>query len=481
MIWIIAAHVVRRSLYDRRIIVLSAVALAMFVVGGVVGAGDLVDRQRRYAEMQARAYAASDLEAAIFVRPPNPLAFVHRGSDEDLPRYVTITDGLVDYPADDVETLRLALASVELDWTFVLTYVISLICLLVTFDGISGEAERGTLRLIVMNGVARSTYFFGSFLGGLLTMVPLLLIGYLLDLLILTLLADLSLDASHAVALLLAFVASILLVAVFLSLGLLSSALSARASGSLLIALGGWLIFTFGIPIGSVLVAGLAAPAPTVTEMQADLQAAQRRFLMQSYPLSSLEIERISGDDRLSQGAKERRIARLQERIDDQNAQAMERYRAAIIEIRTRHFNALSNQVAAANAIGRASPVSAYEEVVGSLLGTGLPGQFEFLEHARNEMRRFTSYVARARRESAAEPRTREVVIETNGLRLRNIQGISYAGVEFDRSDYPRFSPPSRSSRDALKDAPLGLAVLATFPFLFLTIGYFQFVRYRHL
>ena len=45
----------------------------------------------------------------------------------------------------------------QVDWAFIIGYVLSLIALLFTFDAISGERERGTLRLMLANSIPRHT------------------------------------------------------------------------------------------------------------------------------------------------------------------------------------------------------------------------------------------------------------------------------------------------------------------------------------
>ena len=63
-------------------------------------------------------------------------------------------------------------------------YVLSLIAILFTFDSISGERERGTLRLMLANSIPRHTVLLGKFLGALISISAPLTLAVLMNLLI---------------------------------------------------------------------------------------------------------------------------------------------------------------------------------------------------------------------------------------------------------------------------------------------------------
>ena len=58
-----------------------------------------------------------------------------------------------------------------IDWVFIITYLLSFIPLLFTFDALSGERERGTLRLCLANSISRPALLVGKFLGSLITVL----------------------------------------------------------------------------------------------------------------------------------------------------------------------------------------------------------------------------------------------------------------------------------------------------------------------
>ena len=73
----------------------------------------------------------------------------------------------------------------ELDWAFIIGLVASLMALLLTYDAVSGERQRGTLRLLMANPIPRDVVLLGKFLAALLSVGIPLLCGLLISLLIL--------------------------------------------------------------------------------------------------------------------------------------------------------------------------------------------------------------------------------------------------------------------------------------------------------
>ena len=74
----------------------------------------------------------------------------------------------------------------KIDWVLIISIVLSFLALVFTFDAISGEVERGTLRLTLSNAVARGTVLAGKFLSILVSLGVVLLIGMLMNLLLLS-------------------------------------------------------------------------------------------------------------------------------------------------------------------------------------------------------------------------------------------------------------------------------------------------------
>lgn len=118
-------------------------------------------------------------------------------------------------------------------------YLVPLLALLMSFDAIAGEAERGTLPLLLTYPVARTEVLVGKMLAHLAVLALACGTGYGL-----AAVAALSSDPGAVAglpALIRLFWTSVLLGATFISVGYALSALSRRPSGAAGLAIGLWL------------------------------------------------------------------------------------------------------------------------------------------------------------------------------------------------------------------------------------------------
>lgn len=473
--WLIAQHASLKSLYDLRLVALLVVTVVMFGVAGVIGGLSLRAERDDRSRLAAAAWQRSSLDAAVVVRPVNRLRFIHADVDDELPSYLVVSPELVDYADEDMELRRLAPPAPELDWTFVLTFVVGITCLLICFDSVSGERQKGTLRLLFAAGVSRSSYYWGSFLGALLTTVPFVAVGVVVNLICVSLLARIQLDSGELVRVALCFLAAVLLVVAFLALGLFATCVASRPATSLLVGLCAWITVSFVIPYGGLLLAPALSPTPSVAETEARLRQAQTTFFRQLYPISSTSIRKIVERTDLSAADKRERLERLQRTIDEQDQLALQAYRRAVVEIRSEVLNSLRQQVQLARSAQRISPVAAYSEAVAALVGSGLSGQEDFVRQAQDYRLVFRDYAGQMRRALAGRVERQGIIIEEGGFEIRNTHRTSFATVAFERDSFPRFSVSRPSIAEDLAEAVPALWFIATVTLLALGSGYLVF------
>ena len=140
--------------------------------------------------------------------------------------------GAVQASALDISVISLASLSV---------YLIPLIALMLSFDALVGEFERGTMMLLLTYPVARWQVIMGKFLGHVLILSIAILFGYGGAILIMTLLTGGSFDGWQAYVSMM--LSSLLLGAVFIALGYLVSVLVKERATAAGAAIGLWLIF----------------------------------------------------------------------------------------------------------------------------------------------------------------------------------------------------------------------------------------------
>ena len=134
--------------------------------------------------------------------------------------------------ANRLDVVTVSLASLTI-------FLVPLIALLISHDAIAGEAERGTLLLLLAYPVSRTAVILGKFAGQLAILAVATVVGYGVA----ALAVGWNLGAAAWGAFAAMVGASILLGAVFLALGLLASTLVHQRSTAGGIAIGLWLAF----------------------------------------------------------------------------------------------------------------------------------------------------------------------------------------------------------------------------------------------
>lgn len=132
----------------------------------------------------------------------------------------------------DIRVISLASLSV---------YLVPLIALMLSYDALVGEFERGTMMLLLAYPVTRWQIIFGKYLGHVLILLIAILVGYGGTVGILTLISDSGTQGWQAYAVMMA--SSLVLGAVFVALGYFVSVIVAERATAAGAAIGLWLVF----------------------------------------------------------------------------------------------------------------------------------------------------------------------------------------------------------------------------------------------
>ncbi|MCK5396164.1 MAG: ABC transporter permease [Gammaproteobacteria bacterium] len=140
--------------------------------------------------------------------------------------------GSVKASAMDISVISLASLSV---------YLIPLIALMLSFDALVGEFERGTMMLLLTYPVTRWQVIMGKFLGHVLILFIAIFSGYGGAMLIMTFVSGASMEGWQAYVSMMA--SSLALGAIFIALGYLVSVLVKERATAAGTAIGLWLVF----------------------------------------------------------------------------------------------------------------------------------------------------------------------------------------------------------------------------------------------
>ena len=415
MIW----HITKRELYDHlnslRFAFTMILLLVLMIVNAIGYLGEYKAQSAAYQKkvsmslnkMRSNADTLYNLLIAgpgTLYKKPSALSFCTSSGEAFIPESA---DGVSDhsamlptrfsfkaiwrmeYPQSNPNLWNIMPDYANVDWSNIISVVLSLIAILFTFDAISSEQGHGTLRLILSNSVSRGTVLLSKFLAAVVTIGIPFLIATLLNLFLFYTSGSISLGPSEwgrlGVIVLIAFI----YVSIFLALGLLISSRVSNSSASLTILLLIWTVWVVLLP--STLGATTSGLQPTMTS---DELNARWQSLYQN--LDAQYIRRRHDDKIPSRERPATEGTLFWAKYIAEDAKRNE-------SLNEEHLDAQIAQVQLARSITRISPASSVRYAIESLAGTGFTRHVQFLKQVRRyagEFRTFLIETDRADRES---------------------------------------------------------------------------------
>ena len=131
-----------------------------------------------------------------------------------------------------------------IDVIFVFKIVLSALAILFAYNTISGEREDGTLKLVLSNPVPRDTLVLGKYLGGMLSLFPIVVVSFTVGIVIAYASPATDFDAGALLRLVIILIVSLLYVSICYLLGLLLSVWTKEAATTLILSMFIWGILT---------------------------------------------------------------------------------------------------------------------------------------------------------------------------------------------------------------------------------------------
>jgi ABC-type transport system involved in multi-copper enzyme maturation permease subunit len=356
-------------------------------------------------------------------KPPSELSVVAEGLEGVLGRTATINITSQVKLGDSKYNDNPILAVFgSFDLMFVVKAILSLFAILFSYDAISGERERGTLKLMLSNSVPRDTIILGKAVGLFFCLVVPLVIPLLIGILMIILSPSISMSGIVWGRLLGIMLTFFLYLACFFALGLLVSACTHRASASFMILLFVWIVSVFVIPRASVILASRVAPAMSLQEFHARKDANFQEIM----PGGGGSYE-----DFMSKN----------EKLDAEYARQIRR------------------QISVAKSLSRISPAACMTYVTLSLADTGITRHERFLDTARLYRFQFMEAVGTM-------------------MSPQNIADMLTNPQKPDVSLVPRFEFHEERFSDAVSRIKVDFIIIGILTILFFMYAYLAFRRY---
>jgi len=182
-------------------------------------------------------------------RPPSPGSIFVEGFDSKFGKEVTINHHYIPVEATGGETLnQFAVIYKNFDFSDVVIIFLSLLAFLITYNAISGEKERGLLKLGLANAIPRHYLLLGKYFGSFLTLIFPLLVGVLAGILLLLFVPDVHLSWDLILRIVMFFFTSAVFLSLAILIGILVSSLTHQSFISLIFLMFSWAFFVFIIP-----------------------------------------------------------------------------------------------------------------------------------------------------------------------------------------------------------------------------------------
>ncbi len=397
--------------------------------------------------------------------PPHPLASLVGGVSNDIGR-TTEVRGRGELNAQGSRYGEDPVFAVFrfLDLEFLFQVVLSLLAILLGYDAISGEKERGTLRLSFSNGVPRATYILGKLIGAFCALTIPLLLALAVGSLIYPIMG-IPMSGADWTRLALIFLTGLLFVGAFLTLSVMVSALTQRTSSSFLMLLVIWIASVLIIPRASVLIAGRMVDVPSVDEINSQkgrlamqLQAEDRTAMSQFKPTGAAMGDQFDPQAMMSQ------FNRYMDSLADARNKKLSDFGGRLNEDR---FNRQQIQQKLSFAFARLSPSASFTLAASALAGTDMTLKDEYYQQAMSYQSDYAKFM---KEKTGFNPSGRMVVV----IRDDNQEKPK----EIDPTELPSFTFQQPTLGELFGRSLFDMGLLAIFNLIFFAGSVVGFLRY---
>jgi len=347
-----------------------------------------------------------------------------------------------------------------LDLEFMFQIVLSLFAIFLGYDAVSGEKERGTLRLSLANAVPRHIYILGKLIGSFLALAIPLLIAISLGCLILPIL-KVPLSGDEWLRLIFIICTGLLYFGAFLTLSIFISSMTERTSSSFLILLVIWIISVMIVPRASILLAGRAVEVSSVDE----ILSKKRVYSSQLWNEDGDKMSTFKPSNTEDPEVMVSEFNRFMGDIAKDRREKMNEFSGRLNE--DRHNRQVEQQKLAFN-LARISPATSLTLATSTLAGTSI----DLKNHFRDEATEYqTTYADFIEEKTGTNPEGRIITIKIGAE-------DEEAPEPIDPTEIPEYVYKPVSLAQAFGTAVVDMGLLAIFNLVFFFGAFIAFKRY---
>jgi ABC-type transport system involved in multi-copper enzyme maturation permease subunit len=260
------------------------------------------------------------------------------------------------------------------DLTFIIGFVLSALAVVLSFDALSGEKAAATLRLLMANGVPRSSIVLGKWLGLTIALLLPFLLGMVVGLIIFIIITGVGFTAATWFSLGLCMLAAVLFLSAYVLLGIAVSAFTSTPTQSIFLGLGIWGLLTILLPQIAVAASDSLAPVPSIKELEKNMRLVTNEYHQETRERNMAIVAQAKQEGWGYQQARQKR------RDHEYPRETSHRHRVA--EMERQYWRQVHQQEQFGRALAMVSPYGSLEHALTTLADTGPQSQWHFIEQA---------------------------------------------------------------------------------------------------
>ena len=474
---------VTETILDLRFWIITALFLILIPLGMYVS---LKDYERRLANYQQehqmyRQHYGEDIGASVEAqgfRPPSMLSIFALGLDPFMPdKAITSRSGLVraakEPGIDNPESLLFGKA----DFLFNVSFIVSLAALIFTFNRISGERERGTLRMMISGSIRRGEILLAKIIGNYLVLLVPFVIAFLAALIILNTSSAISFRLSGLwPALLVVILITLLFMLVMVSLGICVSTLTHGSIASIMMLFLVWVMAVLGIPKLSPMIAEAVYPIESRNVVDLAQRIArediEREFNEKKNDLfkrcrTEFGVTHDGVSTRPSGEAEKKAYAKYDQEVVAVENECQRRIADATRKLEQDYRNKRNVQASLAVNLSRISPVSCYTYLISGISGTGTAEPDKFTKNAERYQEQvktaiYDNYISKTYRLGGSSASTSNRV----------------DGFDSSKASIPDMKYEYTTMAEVLRAGWIDILLLFMFAILFFAVAFWRFNKY---
>lgn len=471
------------TILDLRFWIVTALFLILIPLGMYVSRKDYERRLANYQQehqMYRQHYGkniGASVEAQGF-RPPPMLSIFALGLDPFMPdKAITSRSGLVraakEPGIDNPESLLFG----KVDYLFNVSFIVSLSALIFTFNRISGEREKGTLRLMISNSTPRGEILLAKIIGNYVVLLVPFFIALLAALIILNTSSAISISSPELwPALLVILFITLLFILVMVSLGICVSSLTHGSIASIMMLFLVWVMAVLGIPKISPMIAEAIYPVESRNVVDLAQRIAREDIESEFNKKKSDLFKRCRTEFGVTHGnvstrpdgeAEKKANTKYDQEVVVLENECQRRITDAIRKLEQDYRNKQNIQTSLAVNLSRFSPVSCYTYLISGLAGTGPAEAHKFTENAERYQEQvktaiYDNFVIKSYRLGGSSAST-TTTVEGFGESKTSIPDMKY--------EYTTLA-------EVLRAGWIDILLLFMFTILFFSIAFWRFNKY---